>query len=183
MLTKNKMTRFSYVRRLLVLPLLTIVVLVFAFRQKESLATSEMSLNTVLSKKYKIVIDAGHGGQDLGCKSADGAVNEKDINLAIAQAVKQINNNKNIEIVLTRDNDYFDDVIAKAALINNQKVDLCVSIHCSDAGNDQQLNGTEIYVASPKNNKALMNESHSLAQSVNGIMKNDFTNRGIKTSK
>jgi len=184
MLTKTKKLRFSYSRRLLVLPLLASVVVLLAFRPKENTSvTTDAHFNTVLSKKYKIVLDAGHGGQDPGCKSIDGTLNEKDINLAIVKAVKKINNNKNIEIILTRDDDHFDDLKAKAEFINNQMADLCVSIHCSDAGNDMQLNGTEIYVAGPKNNKAVMNESHSLAQSVNGIMKNDFTNRGIKTNK
>ena len=184
MLTQNKKNRFSYARRLVVLPLLAIVVMLLAFRPKENdSATTNSHLNTVLSKKYKIVLDAGHGGQDFGCKSIDRTVNEKDINLAIVKAMKQLNLNKNIEIILTRDDDHFDDLKSKTAFINNQLADLCVSIHCSDAGKNMKLNGTEIYVDSPTNNNAFLSESNTLAQSVNGIMKNDFSSRGIKTNK
>ena len=176
MLTQNKNPRFSYLRKLIVLPLLAIVVFLFAFRQKENSVAA-------LSKKYRIVIDAGHGGTDFGCKSIDATVYEKDVDLAIVKAIKQLNNNENIEIILTRDNDRFDDVKVKAEFINNQKADLCVSIHCSDAGKNDQVNGTEIYVISPEKNNGFMNESNALAQSVNGILKTEFVNRGINTQK
>ena len=212
MLTQNKNPRLSYLRRLIILPLLATVVLLFAFRKKDTAITNSIlkkvgieindnkkqndsskigtenavqanriRLITTLSKKYKIVIDAGHGGTDFGCKSTDGTVYEKDIDLAIAKSIKQLNNNKNIEIVLTRDDDRFDNVKSKADFINKQNADLCVSIHCSDAGKNVQANGTEIYIVSQEKNNGFMNESNLLAQSVNGFIKNDFVSRGIKT--
>jgi N-acetylmuramoyl-L-alanine amidase len=183
MFTQKKSPRHSYVRRVIALPLLAIVVLLFAFRQKENAVSPSITGNSLLSKKYKVVIDAGHGGTDLGCKSPDGTVFEKDIDLAIANKIMQLNNNKNIEIVLVRNDDHFDAVKEKAAIINNQKADLCISIHCSDAGKNEKENGTVIYVAGPGKNNGFMNESNSLAQSVNGILKGNFVNRGIKTNK
>ncbi len=179
MLTQNKNPRLSYLRRVIALPLLAIVVLLFAFRKKEVVT------NFKTEKKYKIVIDAGHGGTDFGCKSIDGSVYEKDIDLAIAKAIKHLN--KNIEIVLTRDDDHFDQVKAKADFVNSQNADLCVSIHCSDAksdnGESNNTRGTEIYVVSPEKNNGFMNESKLLAQNVNEVLKKDFINRGIKTRK
>jgi N-acetylmuramoyl-L-alanine amidase len=177
MLTQNKNTRFTYLRILIVLPLLTIVVSLFAFRKNEIKAHFE------LTKSYKIVIDAGHGGDDLGCKSIDGTVNEKDVDLAIAKAIKQLNADKNIEIVLTRNDDHFDDLKTKAEFINNQKADLCVSIHCSVDDKNNEMSGTEIYVVSPEKNNAFMDKSIELAQSMNAIMKNDLTDREIKIRK
>lgn len=176
MLTQNKNPKFSYARRLVVLPLFAAIVLLFAFRKKET------TTNYKTEKKYKVVIDAGHGGTDLGCKSVDGNVYEKDIDLAIAKAIKQLNNNKNIEIILTREDDHFDHVREKANFISSQNADLCVSIHCMD-GEDYKANGTEIYVVSPERDNGFMNESKLLAQNVNGFLKNDFTSRGIKTRK
>lgn len=177
MLTQNKTPRFTFLRRLNVVPLFAIVVLLFAFRKSD--APSQANL----AKTYKIVLDAGHGGTDPGCKSSDGTVYEKDINLAIVKAIKQLNNNKNIEVILTRDDDHFDDLNAKTDFINNQKADLCLSIHCSDAGKDVHSKGTEIYIVDGNKDKSLINESKLLAQSVNGSMKNDFISRGIKSNK
>ncbi len=177
MITKSKLPEFSNLRKFIALPLLLIVFFLFAFRQKE------VFTGTSLLNKYKVVIDAGHGGKDSGCHSADVAVNEKDINLAIVRAIKRLCTNENIEIVLTRDNDQFDDLRAKADFINNQKADLCVSIHCGNAGQDHEVNGTEIYIANLGNYNGLMSESHDLAQSVNGVLKTKFANRGINTKK
>ncbi len=95
MLTNNKHPRFSYVRRLLVLPLVATVIVLVAFRKKEdkpvtiSLATAVEKVagsiagftekpvvtnetpttvpkSVKLIKSYTVVIDAGHGGQDGG---------------------------------------------------------------------------------------------------------------------
>ena len=44
--------------------------------------------------------------------------------MVIAKAIKQLNSSKNIEIVLTRDDDHFDHVKVKADFVNNQKAEL-----------------------------------------------------------
>ncbi|MFM2223935.1 MAG: hypothetical protein RJA07_137 [Bacteroidota bacterium] len=177
MLTQNKKPSFTYLRRLIVLPLLAVIVSLFAFRKNETTTHFE------LTKSYKIVVDAGHGGNDLGCKSTDGTVNEKDVDLAIAKAIKQLNADKNIEIVLTRNDDHFDDLKTKAEFINNQKADLCISIHCNTADKNEEQKGTEIYVVSTEKNNGFMNESILLAQSEMGILQNDFTNRSVRMHK
>lgn len=48
MLTNNKNPRFSYIRRLIVLPLLAIVLVMFAFRSKEQRANRTLSVATVM---------------------------------------------------------------------------------------------------------------------------------------
>lgn len=52
----------------------------------------------------KIIIDAGHGGEDGGAKAADGTL-EKDINLNIAKYVYTLLNVLGYDCVLTRDSD------------------------------------------------------------------------------
>jgi hypothetical protein len=52
MLTNNKNPRFSYIRRLVVLPLLAIVIVLFAFRSKEQRQTGELSVASVVAN-YK----------------------------------------------------------------------------------------------------------------------------------
>jgi len=194
MLSQNKKTKFAYLRRVIVLPLLAIVFLLFAFRIKdnnksansnllEKQLTNEITLNSKLTNKYKIVIDAGHGGVDLGCQSADGTLYEKEVDLAIAKKILQLNINKNIEIILDRNDDHFDNVKEKVEYINNQKPDLAVSLHCNDAGTNEADNGTEIYVVNPEKSNVFINESNSFAQIVNEELKQYFVNRGIKTRK
>lgn len=58
----------------------------------------------VETKKICIVIDAGHGGNDPGKVGINGAL-EKDINLALALKLKDLLEQKNINVVLTRDSD------------------------------------------------------------------------------
>lgn len=48
MLTNNKNPRYSYIRRLVVLPLLAIVIVLFAFRSKERRENAEISVATVM---------------------------------------------------------------------------------------------------------------------------------------
>ena len=40
-----------------------------------------------IEKKYTILIDPGHGGNDKGTQSTDGKINEKDVTLTLAKMV------------------------------------------------------------------------------------------------
>jgi N-acetylmuramoyl-L-alanine amidase len=51
-------------------------------------------------KKITVVIDAGHGGSDNG--ATENNINEKDLNLAIAKDIKELNRNDNINIILIK---------------------------------------------------------------------------------
>jgi len=53
MLTNNKKPRFSYIRRLIVLPLLAIVVVLFAFRNEEQRANNSLSMASVVENVIK----------------------------------------------------------------------------------------------------------------------------------
>ena len=55
-------------------------------------------------KKICIVIDAGHGGNDPGKVGVNHAL-EKDINLALALKLRDLLEQKDIEVILTRDSD------------------------------------------------------------------------------
>lgn len=52
MLTNNKNPRFSYIRRMVVLPLLAVVIVLFAFRSKEQRINGEISIASVV-ENYK----------------------------------------------------------------------------------------------------------------------------------
>lgn len=180
MITNNQNPRFTYLRRLIVLPLLALVVMLFAFRSKQLDANQTLSVGTImetvankiqgklevkdlfmpalpsLEKSYTIVVDAGHGGTDKGALSADGKISEAAITLELAKAVKEVNQNKNIRIVLTRESDKLQTVQDKANFANEQKADLFVSLHCNNVSpvlhEDGKITnapnkGVEIYIA------------------------------------
>ncbi|MEO7487478.1 MAG: N-acetylmuramoyl-L-alanine amidase, partial [Ferruginibacter sp.] len=79
-------------------------------------------------------LDAGHGGKDFGAASLDGKVTEKDMALSIVQKIKALNNNADINIVLTRNTDVYSSPKDKADFTNAQKPDLFISFHI-DASN------------------------------------------------
>ena len=64
-----------------------------------------------------MVIDAGHGGQDVGARSQDGTAFEKDMTLAILKKIKALNNNSNINLVLTRETDLYQDPKEKVTIV------------------------------------------------------------------
>jgi TonB-dependent SusC/RagA subfamily outer membrane receptor len=146
MLTTNQNPTFNYVRRLIALPLLAVVVLLFAFRAKDNNNTV-----TPLSKTYTVVLNAGHGGIDKGVIAADGTT-EAQLTLAIVNQMQALNKNEKIKLVLTRDADVTQSVVAVSEFANAQSPDLFVSIHMNNiqngsAANKTKYEGAEIYMA------------------------------------
>ncbi len=90
--------------------------------------------STYQSPKLKtIIIDAGHGGSDIG---ASGRYSfEKNIALAVALELKQaiLKEMPEINVVMTRTSDVFDPPQLKASKANRAKGDLFISIHCNSA--------------------------------------------------
>lgn len=78
-----------------------------------------------------IVIDPGHGGDDAGAKGAQGTV-EKNVTLAVARRLKAtIEARLGVRVLLTRDADQTVGPDQRAALANNNKADLFISLHAS----------------------------------------------------
>ncbi|MCK4358287.1 MAG: N-acetylmuramoyl-L-alanine amidase [Candidatus Cloacimonetes bacterium] len=97
----------------------------------------------------RIVIDPGHGGKDPGAVGRILKLKEKDIVLNIAKETKQLlENNLDVEILLTREDDRFVSLGDRTEFANNHQADLFVSIHCN-ASRNTRANGTEVYYLSP----------------------------------
>lgn len=81
----------------------------------------------------KIVIDAGHGGEDPGARGAYSF--EKDVSLAVALRLEKIIKEEisDVEVYMTRREDIYDNVKVKANKANAAGGDLFISIHCNDA--------------------------------------------------
>ncbi|MDD4741326.1 N-acetylmuramoyl-L-alanine amidase [Candidatus Falkowbacteria bacterium] len=93
----------------------------------------------------RIVIDAGHGGHDLGAPGA--LVDEKELTLAIALRTGNAVNKlmPEVEVIYTRTSDVFVPLHQRAALANSSNADLFISIHCN-SGSSPATFGSESYV-------------------------------------
>lgn len=103
---------------------------------------------------YRVVIDVGHGGIDSGKVSKDGIL-EKDVNLAIAKKLKNLLEQEDICVTLTRDSDtglYREgdsnkkvaDLQNRCALIEEIDPDCTVSIH-QNSFSSPEVKGAQVF--------------------------------------
>jgi N-acetylmuramoyl-L-alanine amidase len=94
-----------------------------------------------------IVIDPGHGGDEIGAKGAAGTL-EKDVTLAVARQLRAtIEQRLGLRVLLTRDGDETVPLDERAALANNNKADLFVSLH-ANASVSPAPSGAEVFYLS-----------------------------------
>lgn len=95
------------------------------------------------SKKFKIVLDAGHGGKDSGNRG--NGYSEKNIALKVVLALgKELEKQADVEVIYTRDKDVFLELWERADIANNANADLFISVHCNS--HSSQAKGTETFV-------------------------------------
>jgi len=80
-------------------------------------------------RKTLVVIDPGHGGRDTGA-IANGLL-EKDINISIARALKQLLEAKGYQVKLTRSDDRFIELDDRPDVANRCQADFLISIHAN----------------------------------------------------
>ena len=97
-------------------------------------STGNNSLTRALGLKVgRIVIDAGHGGQDQGTEGPKGLL-EKDLVLDVAMRLgKLIEDRMGAEVIYTRTDDTFIPLEQRTALANEKKADLFLSIHANSS--------------------------------------------------
>lgn len=84
-------------------------------------------------KISKIVIDAGHGGKDIGARGT--ITNEADITLAVSLRLGKIirDSLKDMQVVYTRTTDIYPELRERHEIANQAKADLFVSIHVNSS--------------------------------------------------
>ena len=81
--------------------------------------------------KMRIVVDAGHGGWDLGTVGRRGLM-EKDLVLEIAQRLgKLLESRLGMEVIYTRQDDNYIPLDERAGIANQSQADLFVSVHAN----------------------------------------------------
>lgn len=80
-----------------------------------------------------IVVDAGHGGNDVGAYTKDMSCFEKDINLSIQNHLKEMLDEEDIKVYYTRMKDEKVYLNPRLDLANAVDADMFISIHCNSS--------------------------------------------------
>jgi N-acetylmuramoyl-L-alanine amidase len=95
--------------------------------------------------RLTVIIDPGHGGTDSGAVGIGGSL-EKDVILPIGIRVAQILQQNGIQVVMTRNSDYFVTLQGRVDMATQANANVFVSIHANSAGSGRpDVNGLETY--------------------------------------
>ncbi|HLX10055.1 MAG TPA: N-acetylmuramoyl-L-alanine amidase [Thermoanaerobaculia bacterium] len=102
----------------------------------------------------KIAIDAGHGGDSQGTRTALGLL-EKDVTLDVARRLRRLlEEQRGFEVIMTRQDDTAVSLADRAAVANRLGADIFVSVHVNWIG-DRSSRGIETYYLGPTNDPNL----------------------------
>lgn len=123
---------------------------VVAGPSKEANKTKRVSKTAPQSyRDVVIVIDAGHGGKDVGAIGAKGTY-EKDVVLAVSKKLaERINAQPGMRAVLTREGDKFIRLRDRTRIARENHADLFVSIH-ADSFRSHHAKGSSVYALSQR---------------------------------
>ena len=96
-----------------------------------------------ISGEVKIVLDAGHGGDQPGCV-INGAT-EKDITMSIVLLLQEKLESEGAAVVLTRCTDRDVSLLDRAEIANNAGANYFISIHCNSYEDDSSVKGLECH--------------------------------------
>ena len=122
-----------------------IVRLVIFFSVIACLSQRVSGQNTSDYQIKTIVLDAGHGGHDTGCRGL--LSNEKDVTLAVVLKIGELikQTYPKIKVIYTRSTDEFIELYERADIANRNNADLFISIHCN-ANKSHTPYGTETWL-------------------------------------
>jgi|TARA_B100000378_G_scaffold188069_1_gene152764 N-acetylmuramoyl-L-alanine amidase len=131
--------------------------------------------------KKIIVIDPGHGGNDLGAIGVN-QTEEKTITLQISRLISELaekNHDQTVEIYQTRYSDTLISLRDRARMAIALNADLYLSLHCNHSDNPN-ARGVEVYVSSQRSK--FLDESTWLAFQLQADLneKLGFESRGVK---
>lgn len=91
-----------------------------------------------------IILDAGHGGRDIGATGVSGKY-EKDLVLTITNQLKTALEDEGYNVILTRSDDTYVSLDERVAIADRTNAFAFVSIHANSTANNAAVQGVEIY--------------------------------------
>lgn len=92
--------------------------------------------------RFVVVLDAAHGGEDLGGSLANNQA-EKTVTLAFSARLRSLLDARGIPVAATRDGDASVELNRRAELANRANAQACLSLHASESGG-----GVHLFVSS-----------------------------------
>ncbi|WP_313807681.1 N-acetylmuramoyl-L-alanine amidase [Flavobacterium sp.] len=102
--------------------------------------------------KFRVVLDAGHGGNDFGA-TYHGHVEKNNALNVVLKVGKILEKDAGTQVIYTRKTDVFIPLDERADIANKSKADIFVSIHCN-ANKNTAASGSETYVMGVTRNAA-----------------------------
>ena len=103
-------------------------------------------------KRYRIIVDPGHGGHDSGAQDPSRRYWEKSVVLAIALKLRKHLKRMGFDVVMTRSSDRFIKLHRRTRYANLKHGDIFVSVHANAVGRLSRagvVHGVETYYLSP----------------------------------
>ena len=143
-------------------------------KEKPAVTAPVITKPSEISGKHKVVVDAGHGGSDVGA-TRNGA-HEKFITLDVAKRVEKLLKEQGYDVLMTRTGDTYVSLQDRVQMSEDYEPDIFVSIHVNSSTSDSSK-GVETHY--------YHQESIPLAQAVHASLASsiDSPNRGLFKSK
>lgn len=124
-----------------------LIVQFILFSAVNTLSKPNSQANRDLRAPYKVVIDPGHGGENMGALGAYG-IYEKRVTLSIAKKLEvMLMSDGDYKVFMTRSSDTYISLKDRAEIANALDADLFVSIHCN-ASTEKEPSGFETFFLS-----------------------------------
>jgi N-acetylmuramoyl-L-alanine amidase len=135
-------------------------------------------MKPVLKEKLTVVIDAAHGGQDLG--NTEGELSEKDICMAISMRLAELLESSSYRVVQTRSIDEFVSLAERIEAVGGDEDALLISLHLN-AERTQTAQGVELYI--PSEDHAFHQQSKHFGMQLDQVLDaSGEINRGMQTA-
>ena len=120
-----------------------------------------------------VAISAGHGGEDPGSIGYDGRIKEKNVTLAISQALyERLEKLPGYKPVMIREGDYYVELKRRPEIARQNRADLFVAIH-ADWYRNSRARGVTVYALSgdraDRENSARVAEKENSADLLGGV--------------
>ncbi|MBR4360700.1 MAG: N-acetylmuramoyl-L-alanine amidase [Clostridia bacterium] len=108
-----------------------------------------------------ILVDAGHGGDDGGARARDSGLWEKEINLLVAQALREELEESGASVIMSREGDMQysakkrEDLTARLDLARQHGADMVVSIHMNEYRTRRE-SGPQVFYREGQENSRLL---------------------------